>query len=919
MFLAWVVFPLVLAAVGAGWGVLVELAAGRRLHDALLIPVGLAAVLVVAGTLTGFGPSPVAPAAVPVAGVGAVIGLVLAWPRLRIGRLRTPGRWPLIARWSAVAAIGALLAYGAPVILSGQATFAGFVKLDDTSTWFNVVDIIMAHGRSVAALPTSTFSLTFTGDIGEAYPLGAFVLLGVGHGLTGIDAAWTFQPYLACCAAALALCIYALVSPLIASPRMRALVAFIGAQPAILYGYSLWGGIKEVVAAFTLGLGAAVLAEMLRSLARGSAASRSAAAREGAEAADAEDGVGEWSTRWGPALRQALPLGIAAGALIQTLGIGAGGWVVPAFVVLVVLMAVVLRTQGGRVKALWSHLRPVGGAALITAAAVIPVWIVLSYFFSHLHAQGLLSENASAHTKFGNLLGPLSGWQLFGIWPVGDFRFINTPSPWTGLLVGLAIVGLIVAFYLSARRREYGVVLYALIASLGVGIVYFGGATPWVVGKSLALSSPALVTAALAGGAMLWATRRRAPPPIAGAAQLMTDEPPPPPVPPNRARRRERRRATGTGVSRAWMLGPVLVAAVVVGVLWSNVLAYHEATLAPRGRLAELQHIGTLVKGKGPTFINLYEVYADRHFMRGGDPIEPAEFRPTTLPTRSGAALTSAAWADLNSFDPSVLEHYRSIVTQRAPVESRPPSTYQLVWQGRYYQLWQRPAHPKLTLLEQVDYGESNSHPYCGQAEGGSSEPVCSLTPVAIPSCPQVKELGRKAEAEHALLIGYQRPAPTAIYGDDVLWPGAWVHEPSAHALIATAPGTAVAHIVVPTTQHFELFLGGDSWRGFEVSVDGRHVGDSRHELALFPDLMAHIGNLHLTAGVHKVEITYPSGTSFPEVLEPGSGWNEFTELSSIILQPMDYPRSELVAVNPSAAATLCGRELNWIDVVRPA
>jgi hypothetical protein len=50
LILPWVPFPLVLAALGLGWGRLVELASGARLEGALLIPVGLAAVLVVAGT-----------------------------------------------------------------------------------------------------------------------------------------------------------------------------------------------------------------------------------------------------------------------------------------------------------------------------------------------------------------------------------------------------------------------------------------------------------------------------------------------------------------------------------------------------------------------------------------------------------------------------------------------------------------------------------------------------------------------------------------------------------------------------------------------------------------------------------------------------------------------------------------------------
>ena len=47
--------------------------------------------------------------------------------------------------------VGVLLVYGAPVLLSGQATFTGYIKLDDTATWFNVIDNVMSHARSVGS------------------------------------------------------------------------------------------------------------------------------------------------------------------------------------------------------------------------------------------------------------------------------------------------------------------------------------------------------------------------------------------------------------------------------------------------------------------------------------------------------------------------------------------------------------------------------------------------------------------------------------------------------------------------------------------------------------------------------------------------------------------------------------------------
>ena len=857
---SWVLFPLLLAAIGAGWGVLVERAAGAQVNDALLLPVGMAAALIVAGSVTAF--SSTAPAAVPVVAVGAAAGLIL-WARVRLldrsnpaaadelaaesgsaaRRRLLPGRWPLFA------AVGALLAYGAPVLLSGHANFTGYVKLDDTATWFNVVDIVMSHSHSLAALnaafhPPSTFTAVFTADVGEHYPLGAFMLLGIGHGLTGIDPAWIIQPYFACCAAAVALGVYALIEPLVPSPRLRALVAFLAAQPALLYGYSLWGGIKEMTAAFVVVLGVALAAPLLRRPPQ--------SARE---------------------VRAMLPLAVAGGALIQTLQIGGGGWAGPMLLILAVAW---LLQKRGR-KRLGISLGSLGGLAAMTAVLILPVWVALNSFLTS-HFTGLFSEGQTVAEKFGNLVQPISGWQLAGIWPSGDFRFTAPAIPTVPFIV-VALITALVGLWLSVRRRQFGLALYVAVVLCACGLAWVVGATPWVLGKSLAISAPALLAAALTGAAMLWSSRPR----------------------------------------NVWMLGPLLMLVIGGGVLFSNVLAYSDATLAPRARLVELQHIGELLPGKGPTFVNEYEAYADRHFLRAGAPVEPAEYRPVTLQLRSGAILTKAAWANIDAFPLSTLLPYRSIVTRRSPVESRPPSIYSLVWQGRYYQLWQRPEPAPTTILEHIPYGEPNTHPYCGNAQNAPSEALCALNPVAIPSCPQLLGFARRASKEHAHLVAYQRAIPVFAYGDDVLWPDTWIHEEASHTLVATTPGTAVGHIAVASSQRYELFLGGTFGRGFEVSVDGRKVGTVKDQLTGFFSYIP-VADMFLTAGVHRFEYSYPHVNLTPgngETVNAGEFASDvrFTSLTGVVLQPQSPP-SELLSVAPAEAKSLCGRPLEWVELV---
>lgn len=827
--LSWVFFPLVLAAVAGGWGGLLQRLSAARLPGVLVLPLGLAGVIVASSIVTSW--AAIAPAAAPVVVSGAVLGLALARPWEHLGRFRPA---------PAVAAVGLLLAYGAPVILSGAATFTGYIRLDDTATWLAFTDNVMAHGRSVASLPQSTYSLLLHTNLAGGYPLGAFMLLGVGHALTGIDSAWILQPYMALCGVGVGLCAYALLEQVVSSRRLRAVAAFIGGQPALLYGYSLWGGMKELTAAFLLALGAALVAALL--------------------------------TRRQAKARELLPLAGVAAALVDVLGAGAAAWIGPALVALVGAWLLPWGTARARLRAVASS---VGALTAMAVVMALPLWVVIGSFIGNRGGlfKGLFSSGESAAVRLGNLIHPLRVWQLAGIWPVGDFR-LSPPAAPTVVLIAVLLAAALAALAVLVRRRRYGVVVYVGLALIGCAISYFGGATPWVVGKVLAFSSPALLVCALAGVALLW-----------GAG----------------SRWRDGRRAASV----------VLLAVLAGGVLWSNVRQYHDVLLAPRARLAELQHIGGLVAHRGPTFINEYEIYADRHFLRAGAPVEPAEYRVPQLALNDGAVLTKTAFADLDSFPLPTLEAYPSLVVRRSPVESRPPSNYRLRWQGRYYQLWQRPAGSQTQVIEHVGLGDSSELPYCGEAQNMGSRSECSIAPAAIPACRFVTSLAAVARHDGARLVAYQRPPPIVLRGDQVLWPAAWIHDAAAHALTPTTPGTATAHIRVDGNQRYELWLGGSFARGLAVKVDGRAVGTVRNQLSNIGGYVS-VASFYLTPGVHTFTFTYPHAG-----LRPGSGDNEFTTLAEIALQPLQTPRAAMLSVVPARARTLCGRPLDWIEVAR--
>ena len=458
IWIAWLVLPLVVGALSLGCGLLVERAAGIELPSPLLLPLGFAVVIVGAQfAIIGGGTAPLAtPLVVALAVVG--FGLSLPWNR-RLGG------------WWLAAAAGVFAVFAAPFVLSGRATFGGYIKLDDTATYLAMLDRAMQHGYSTAGLPPSTYEATLSTSLAYGYPLGSLLPLGVGRALVSQDAAWLWQPYLTVMAALLACGLYQLVAGFVASPRLRALVAFGGAQAALLYGYALWGGVKE--------LATTVLAVLVSALV----------------VLTARKEVGPRGT---------LPLAIGFSALLGVLSVGGAAWVLPPAVVLLVLLR---RSRG------WA-----GTGRLVLALAAATLLLSLPTLSVAARWIGRSGSFTSAD-EFGNLLGRLSWLQVFGIWPSGDFRVAPHNLDATRVIVALVAVAAVFGVVVAIRRRTFELPL-ALGTAAFACVVYVGFGSPWIGGKALASASPIVLAVAFAGAAAAYESGRRVEA-VAGGAVLL--------------------------------------------------------------------------------------------------------------------------------------------------------------------------------------------------------------------------------------------------------------------------------------------------------------------------------------------------------------------------------------------------------------
>ncbi len=808
----------------------------------LLPAAGFAALVAVGGLITCF-PS-IAEATTAVTVALAVTGFVAAWP---LGG-RDFSWWPVLA------AVGVFLMYGAPVIASGEATFAGYIKLDDTSTWLAFTDHVLTYGHGTGGLNPSSYEAVVQINLSAGYPLGAFIPLGVGHELTGMDAAWLFQPYMALMAALMALVFSEVARPVIPDVRTRAAVVFVAAQPALLIGYAFWGGLKEVATALlvaTLAASAAWLADPDRSV----------------------------------SLRSAIPVPVAAGAaLIGVMGLGGVPWLIAVAIGVLVLVgieaATARRGRGGAgtgrpVPRTRTFLMRAGLAGAGIALVGLPTVLAAGQFFSP--DQGPLTSGE----ELGNLIGPLSPAQYVGPWPVGDFR-VEPGAVWvTVMLVGAGLIGAGVGLYAALLRRSWPLLL--LVAGTGLGsLIVWSVGSPWVQGKALAAGAASFLLLAMVGIAVLLTEPRL----FAGKGKGEVRE--------QQAPDRYRRESAPTaGLLRTLRLAGALLLVVPAGVLASTVLAYDEAWLAPRAQLAELERIGEDFAGQGPALMTEYQPYGVRHFLRQLDAEGSSELRRRSVPRRDGSEAQKGAWSDTDELvlDPARegLLTYRTLVLRRSPWQSRPPSPYVPVRRGEYYDVWQRPGA--------FDSGDLIVHRSFGTPED----------PGATPACARIAAVASKAGPVGTVVAA---PAPETATSDFTDHPSDWVPDPAAGTLTPLSDGSAGAEVTLPSSGEWRVWIGGSVRGEVSVTINGVEAGSVRNRLNNHAQFIE-LDRLTLERGLQRIEVDYRRG-GMPR---PATGAYPFG-IGPVVLTRRDR-QDRLIRLPSADSDRLCGRRLDWVEGLR--
>ncbi len=502
----------------------------------------------------------------------------------------------------------------------------------------------------------------------------------------------------------------------------------------------------------------------------------------------------------------------------------------------------------------------------------IPSLLSFKTFFNVASTGQSASGTATVPIQLGQLLRALPLSQLSGVWLSGEYR-VAIASHGAGLLTSIATVAILLAIVpcvvWALRRRT--VAVPAMVGMVGlVLLVVFPRVSPYAQGKLLAMCSPFVV---LAG--------------VSGLLCLL-------PLPSRRADR-DTHAQTGAGAGAGargmgWRLsaiGTILAVGVGVAILASDLLAYNHDRVAPTARMEAIRQTGDHFAGRGLVLWNEFEEFA-KYFARAAKVSVPFEaLTPQQVELRHPTYFYGH-YFDLDEELLSFVEKYPIVVTRRSPTASRPPANYKLVYENAYYLGWERTAKPEVLAHLPLQQLYSPTFPV-----------DCATLATMVAKAPQGSRL---IEAKPPQLVSYEpQPNPKR--------PLHWPPNPGQAGSVFTAgPGRIQGKLTVTRPGDYRVWVQGDFPRPLHVWVDGHEVGAVSG--ANTPGQWLQAATVRLASGSHLVEVEKAPGRDH---LGPGE-WAVGT-FGAVALQSKAPER--MVSLPLSSWHSLCGKEADWIEVVR--
>jgi hypothetical protein len=345
-------------------------------------------------------------------------------------------------------------------------------------------------------------------------------------------------------------------------------------------------------------------------------------------------GLGRW-----------VPFALLLGGMVCVYSLA--GWPWP-LVIAGLWLAGLLAIQAGR-----RQLREVPGAvrrALPALGIGLAVLVITLLPQVHRMWEFLALRDGTGITRdnLGNLVGPLPGWEAFGVWNNPDFRLPASPAftagMWTAFVLALVLFGTYWAF-----RRGRWLLPLSAAAAMVIWRVSEHSQSPYVSAKALVIASPLLLLLAV--------------------LPLVDREPGrDPPVP--------------------WLLVPLLGLVLFLRVGTDDLRTLRWSPVGPTDHAHQLETFRPLTTGKPTLFIGLDEFI---YWELAGTSVTPTTLVSTpVLPIRPQKRWEYGQPLDFDSIHAGALNQFRWIVTPNDAASSAPPPQLRLVRSTEDFRLWKR-------------------------------------------------------------------------------------------------------------------------------------------------------------------------------------------------------------------------------------
>ena len=469
-------------------------------------------------------------------------------------------------------------------------------------------------------------------------------------------------------------------------------------------------------------------------------------------------------------------------------------------------------------------------------------------------ASGTFGENADAAIDdLGHLLRPLRLAQTAGIWLVDDYRM---PVPASRDTLNTALILLAAAAVVGAAAW--------LARRRETGPLLYVGAVALV----LVVVSPR-VSAYATGKLLAIATPAVVLMAAVGLYALWA----------------ARRRAGPTAFAGrlAAVAAPIVAVGLALGVVVSDVFSYRAVRLAPVDRMEALEDIGDRYHGRGFVLVDDFEEFA-KYFMREARQNVALELI-TPVPARTGLRTSYLPLhADVDQMPLDYLARFDAIVQRRGADSSRPPANWERDYENGFYTAWVR--RDRVQVIDHV--------PLQSLYRGAADVP-----------CDRVGALAAAAN-DGDVLVGAAAPERVELDVAEAGIPADWQADPTVPDTVRALTPGRVSDELDFEGGRYRIWVAGSFGRDVELRVDGRRVGEAGGVNT--PGEWLRGGEARIPAGRHRVELVRPGAAPWPGNRYIGP------------LGPLVFERVEdeaLAWLPPDESDRLCGRELDWVELVR--